>query len=235
MVADPARFRNPFGALAGLIHTHRGAEPRGDGAVKNNDTSRRNFLRASGGALGAAWLGVQWSGLAVAAGHAHEAAAGTINHEFKVLTPEQARDVEAIASQIVPSGATPGAREAGVVYFIDHVNAGIYARNCPEFLAGLTAFQQEFATGHPGPGQFADLDAAAQLAYLKSVEKTPFFGAMRFLTVAGLLALPSYGGNEDKLGWKMVGFVDRHVWSPPFGYYDQDYPGFVPYPKGARS
>jgi hypothetical protein len=24
--------------------------------------------------------------------------------------------------------------------------------------------------------------------------------------------------------------VDRHVWAPPFGYYDQDYPGFTPYP-----
>jgi gluconate 2-dehydrogenase gamma chain len=203
--------------------------------LNNNDTSRRDFLRASGAALGAAWLGIQWSDLAAAAEHAHEAAAGTIDHEFKVLTPAQARDVEAIASQIVPSGSTPGAREAGVVYFVDHVNAGIFARNAPEFLAGLAAFQQEFARSHAGAGQFADLDAPAQLAHLKSVETTPFFGTMRFLTVAGVLALPSYGGNENKLGWTMVGFVDRHVWSPPFGHYDQEYPGFVPYPKAAES
>ena len=201
----------------------------------NNDTSRRDFLRASGGVIGAAWLGVQWTDLAAAAEHAHEAAAGQVDHEFKVLTPAQARDVEAIASQVVPGGNTPGAREAGAVYFIDHVNAGIFARNAPEFLAGLAAFQQQFAGSHPGSGQFADLDAPAQLAYLKTVEKTPFFETMRFLTVAGLLALPSYGGNENKLGWKMVGFVDRHVWSPPFGYYDKDYPGFEPYPKAARS
>ncbi len=199
--------------------------------VSNNDTSRRDFLRATGGAIGAAWLGVQWTDIAAAAEHAHEAATGSIDHEFKVLTPAQARDVEAIASQIVPSGNTPGAREAGAVYFIDHVNAGIYAQNAPEFLGGLDAFQREFAKSHAGAGQFADLDAAAQLAYLKTVEKTPFFETMRFLTVAGMLALPSYGGNENKLGWKMVGFVDRHVWSPPFGYYDKDYPGFEPYPQ----
>ncbi len=199
--------------------------------VNNHDTSRRDFLRATGGVIGAAWIGVQWTDIAAAAEHAHEAATGSIDHEFKVLTPAQARDVEAIASQIVPSGDTPGAREAGAVYFIDHVNAGIYAQNAPEFLAGLASFQQEFAASHPSSGQFADLDAPAQLAYLKTVEKTSFFGTMRFLTVAGMLALPSYGGNENKLGWKMVGFVDRHVWSPPFGYYDKDYPGFVPYPK----
>ena len=54
---------------------------------------------------------------------------------------------------------------------------------------------------------------------------------MRFLTVLGLLALPSYGGNAGKVGWKLVGFVDQHVWEPPFGYYDKDYPGFAPYPK----
>jgi gluconate 2-dehydrogenase gamma chain len=203
--------------------------------VSNNDTSRRDFLRATGGVIGAAWLGVQWTDVAAAAAHAHEAATGSIDHQFKVLDAAQARDVEAIASQIVPSGTTPGAREAGSVYFIDHVNAGIFARNAPEFLAGLDAFQGEFAKRHASAGQFADLDPAAQLAYLKTVETTPFFQTMRFLTVAGLLALPSYGGNENKLGWKTVGFVDRHVWSPPFGYYDKDYPGFEPYPKAARS
>ena len=62
------------------------------------------------------------------------------------------------------------------------------------------------------------------------MEHTPFFGEMRFLTVLGLLANPSYGGNAGKAGWNLVGFVDRHVWESPYGYYDEDYPGFVPYP-----
>ena len=30
-----------------------------------------------------------------------------------------AAEIEAIAARIIPSDATPGAREAGVVYFID--------------------------------------------------------------------------------------------------------------------
>ena len=46
----------------------------------------------------------------------------------------------------------------------------------------------------------------------------------------GLLALPQYGGNHDFAGWKLIGVVDNHYWEPPFGYYDQDYAGFVPYP-----
>ena len=138
-----------------------------------------------------------------------------------VLTPAQARDVEAIASQIVPSGATPGAREAGVVYFIDHIHHGIWASGAKEFLDGLTEFQAACAKHHPGAAQFADLAADDQLAYLKQIERTPFFGQMRFLTVLGLLALPSYGGNANKVGWQLVGFIDQHVWEPPFGHYDK--------------
>jgi hypothetical protein len=49
--------------------------------------------------------------------------------------------------------------------------------------------------------------------------------------VLGLLALPSYGGNAGKAGWKLVGFDDRHVWEPPFGHYDRDYAGFEHYAR----
>ena len=55
------------------------------------------------------------------------------------------------------------------------------------------------------------------------------------LTLAGLLALPSYGGNENKAGWKLVGFVDQHAWQPPFGHYDVGYPGFSIDPTEAHS
>jgi len=199
------------------------------------DTSRRRFLQAAGGTLGAAWIALHWPQVVEAAAHAHEAATGSVDHAFKLLTPPQARDVEAIASQIVPSGATPGAREAGVVYFIDHVHGGVFARNATSFVGGLAAFQDEFAKSHPGAGLFADVDASTQISHLKAVDTTPFFGRMRFLTVLGLLSLPSYGGNENKAGWKVVGFVDRHVWEPPFGHYDAGYPGFEPYAKERQS
>jgi len=203
--------------------------------LNEHDATRRRFLQASGGALGAGWLALHWPQLAAAAEHAHAAAAGEAPREFKLLTPAEARDVEAIAAQIVPSGATPGAREAGVVYFVDHIHAGLYAAQADAFRDGLAAFQQGVAEAHADAGSFADLPGPTQLAYLKSIERTPFFDRMRFLTVLGLLALPSYGGNRDKSGWKMVGFVDQHAWEPPFGHYDADYPGFKPYAKERQS
>lgn len=197
-------------------------------------SSHRLFLRASGGTLGTAWLATHWPQIAAAAEHAHAAAAMPSARAFKVLSARQARDVESIAAQIVPGGDTPGAREAGVVYFVDQILAGLFAARADEFHAGLAEFQADFTARHPGSGQFADLSAPEQLSHLKSVESTPFFAAMRFLTVMGLLSLPSYGGNANKLGWKLVGFVDQHAWVPPFGHYDREYAGFEPYAREPR-
>ena len=75
----------------------------------------------------------------MAAEHAHAAATGDAPREFKLLTHAEARDVEAIAAQIVPGGATPGAREAGVVYFVDHIHAGLYADQADAFRADVLA------------------------------------------------------------------------------------------------
>jgi hypothetical protein len=59
------------------------------------------------------------------------------------------------------------------------------------------------------------------------VDHTPFFDSMRFLTVLGMFSTPAYGGNRNGAGWKLLGFEDQHIFQPPFGYYDRDYPGFV--------
>ena len=37
-----------------------------------------------------------------------------------------------------------------------------------------------------------------------------------------MLANPEYGGNSDKIGWKLIGFDDRFSWGAPFGWYDRD-------------
>ena len=200
--------------------------------MESRGGSRRQFLQATGGSLGMAWLATSWPGIAAAAEHAHEAMAADSadRSKFLLLTAAQARDVDAIAAQIVPGGATPGARDAGVVYFIDQVHAGVWKNQAAGFLERLDAFRASSTRHYGGATQFADLTADDQLSFLEHMQHTPFFGEMRFLTVLGLLALPSYGGNAGKSGWHLVGFVDRHVWDPPFGAYDKDYPGFEPYP-----
>ena len=47
-----------------------------------------------------------------------------------------------------------------------------------------------------------------------------FFELLRTHTLYGFVGNPSYGGNRDRVGWKLIGFEDRMAYQPPFGYYD---------------
>jgi hypothetical protein len=82
----------------------------------------------------------------------------------------------------------------------------------------------------PGARKFATTGMAEQGAFITTIETSPFFQTTRQLTAVGLVASPRYGGNFNKVGWQILGFNDQHVFTPPFGYYDRDYAGFVPYP-----
>jgi hypothetical protein len=200
-------------------------------------TSRRKFLVSSAAGVSGAWLTANWPGVAAAADHAaHMAtAAVTAPTKFVFLTAEEAADIDAIAAQIIPSGATPGARDAHAVYFIDQAFATFNADLAPSFRQGLAAFQRAFREARPSSGSFASASAADQLAYLKTVDTTPFFEAVRQLTVLGTLSASRYGGNFEGKGWQMMHFEDQHIFVPPFGYYDRDYSGFVPYAKEGAS
>jgi len=181
------------------------------------DRGRRDFLRKTGAMAGGAWLAENLPALARAAEAAQEAraAGGTFRH----LTAEEGADLEAIAARIVPTDDRPGATEAGAVWFMDEVLGGMFAAFAPDVRNGLAAFNEDVQkkTGKP---RFAGLDEAAQDELLRAHEQGEWFATVRFLTMAGLLAAPSYGGNRDLVGWKLIGFEHRHVWSPPFGYYD---------------
>ena len=100
----------------------------------------------------------------------------------------------------------------------------------PSFRKGLGEFTSAYAARSGAGTSFATAPDAQQIAWLKEVEETPFFAAVRRLTILGLIALPKYGGNHDYLGWQLIGVENNHYWEPPFGYYDRDYAGFEPYP-----
>ena len=188
--------------------------------------SRRRFLADAGSTLGTVLAAAQWPAIAVAHQHAATQAANPGDAALHVLSKDEARDVDAIAAQIVPTDDTPGAREAGALYFIDRSLATWAAGIAGPFHAGLREFRTGFSAAHPSQ-VFGAADAAMQFAYLTEVDGTEFFRMMRQLTLLGMFALPSYGGNKDGAGWKLLGFEDTHAFAPPFGYYDRDYPGFV--------
>ena len=179
--------------------------------------SRRGFLKAATSAGGAAWLAAHWPAALAAAQAAAEARdAGAA---FELLSAEEAADFAAIAAQIIPSDTLPGATEAGVVHFIDSALRGFMAGAADDLRKGLRALNKKAATTQPG-ARFAALPPEAQATLLKAEESSAFFGTVRFMTIAGMFAMPSYGGNRDHAGWKMLGFEHQMAWAAPFGYYD---------------
>jgi hypothetical protein len=176
--------------------------------------TRRGFLLG----LGGVWLSVSLRDIAAAAEHA------VTSGGFEFFRPAEAADVEAITAQILPSGAKPGAREARAAHFIDHALATFFAGRAPAFRLGLADFQHEFSAAHPAIGSFAAAAPSEQMVFLTSLEHSEFFAALRVLTIVGTLSSPAYGGNYGGAGWKMLGFDEQHVFSPPFGYYDRGYP-----------
>jgi hypothetical protein len=163
----------------------------------DDNSSRRAFLRILSTAIGSTWL-----------------------------TDAEAADVAAITAQIIPTDGTPGAREAGIPEFIDRALATFFERLAPTFRSQLAAFRVACHARHPTAPSFAALSAEQQIEFLLSVERTPFFNSIRLLTLIGMFAMPEYGGNRDGIGWMLLGFEDRHMFTPPFGAYDRDYAGF---------
>ena len=188
---------------------------------------RRSLLQAIAGIVATAVTPLTWPDIAQAMDAAGDAEQGRGDATLSFLTAAEAADIEAVAAQIVPTDDSPGAREAGVVYFIDRALATFYSRLGSDYRAQLAAFQAAFRQRHPAAGSFASLTSVQQVEYLEGIDQTPFFATTRLFTLLGMFSRPEYGGNRNGVGWKLIGFEDRHVFRPPFGYYDRDYPGFV--------
>ncbi len=143
---------------------------------------------------------------------------------FEHLDQAEAREFEAIAARILPTTDTPGAREAGVIWFIDRSFGSLFESQLGFARQGLVTFQAPIARRYPGAGAFSDLDPSDQDTYLAGQENTGFFQLLRVMTLAGFLGMTAYGGNRDHVGWQLLGIADGpHGWQPPFGYYDAGY------------
>jgi gluconate 2-dehydrogenase gamma chain len=168
------------------------------------------------------WLALTPFSAAVLAAqqHAHDVMRAAKPATFSVLNEAEAREIEALAAQIIPSDSTPGAREAGVIYFIDRALATFDADKRALYTDGISQAQDKRRELFPASQSIAALKADEQIRLLHAIESTEFFDRIRTHTIMGFFGDPSYGGNRDQAGWKLIAFEDTHHFEPPFGYYD---------------
>jgi gluconate 2-dehydrogenase gamma chain len=181
--------------------------------------SRRSFLVGSALGLSAGWVASNWAGILDAKDYAADAAAAE-TRKFAFFTDEQAADIDAIASRIIPTDESPGAHEAGCVYFIDCALTTFMRDSQTLYSDGLKELKAKTKESFPGAVAFAALSSPQQIQLLTAIEGTPFFTSVRVLTITGMFASPAHGGNRDQVGWKLLGFDDTLNFEPPFGFYD---------------
>lgn len=190
--------------------------------MQNTDhVSRRNFLHLAGALSTASYLRLTGAALATLTQAACSAEQKV--DAFLILGADEARDFTAIAARIIPTTATPGATEAGVIHFFDNAFADHMSNDLGAARKGLTEFNAALAkSGYAG--RFDELAEEAQDDFLRTQESGDFFGLIREMTIFGFFAMSSYGGNQDHVGWELIGFEGHHgAWSYPFGYYDAEY------------
>ena len=177
--------------------------------------TRREMLRQLGGAIGLA------AGLPLAArAQARTQGLSAVADALVSLTAAEAKTLRAIISRIIPSDENgPGALEARADRFIDRALAGALKNQKSAYSAGLAAVDG-YSQSLKGR-QFAELEVNDQDAILTDMQSNratgfdggsgPFFNLVRTHTIQGTFSDPFYGGNENFVGWDLIGYPGARV------------------------
>ena len=182
---------------------------------------RREFVESMAAGFAGALAATSWSQLSAAAAFAANVP-DTAPYEF--LTADQAKLFDVFTAHLIPTDDTPGAREAKVVRFADHLLAKLFPEFRKDFTDALAAFAEFASHYRPDGATFLELSSREQIDVIREFERLKpdvFFFPLRAFAMAGMFCHPTHGGNVGKVGWKLIGFEDQYSWAPPFGYYDR--------------
>ena len=183
----------------------------------NNDClTRRQMLQRLGGIIGlAAVLPLPARSLARAQGLTAVANAPVS------LTSAEAETLRAIIARIIPADENgPGALEARADRYIDRALAGALKNQRSTYAAGLAAIDA-YAQSAKG-SVFSKLSTADQDLILTEIQSDratgfaaggsgQFFNLVRTHTIQGTFSDPFYGGNENFIGWDLIGYPGARV------------------------
>ena len=199
--------------------------------MSEHDASRREFLRrAAVGAGAVAGAGVVPEALSQSHEQdkkskpdtsvpPHTQANGEGLGAF--LNRDDAATVAAFTERLMPGApGKPGARDTGVLNYIDLALSGAYADLQYFYRGGLASLDAYCRKTYREP--FRRLSAAQQDEVITALEQgkasefswpsaVAFFNTVRTHTMEGMFADPIYGGNKDFAGWRLIGFPGAQV------------------------
>ncbi len=134
---------------------------------------------------------------------------------YSGFTAQEASAIDAICEQLIPADDYPGAREAGVIHYIDKLLYQRFPQHKQTYrqgLAGVEACSQALYGN-----SFAELTGAQQIAMLELMERgelparywpqttqKAFFELILAHTMQGFYGSPRHGGNKDYVSYRMM-------------------------------
>ena len=127
------------------------------------------------------------------------------NRPWRFFTEEEARTVDAICEQIIPADRDAGARQAGVVRYIDIQLTRPFKRYQRVYRQGIAGV--DAASRAKFSKRFVELSADQQVEVLNDAEENlkEFFELILAHTRQGFYGDPRHGGNRNMVSWKMIG------------------------------
>jgi len=165
-----------------------------------NQLNRRNFIKSAGLAFGSVLLFPSCL---------------KNNHIYRFFTPDEALCVISLCEQIIPKDQSPGATDAGVIYYIDRQLSGVFHYDQETYRMGIKNLQDYSARNHGKT--FESLISAEQIKLMKMMESnqigekdwtsgkaSDFFNLIRSHTMQGFYGSPIHGGNKDFMSFEML-------------------------------
>jgi gluconate 2-dehydrogenase gamma chain len=135
--------------------------------------------------------------------------------KWRFFTDAEAKVIDAVAEQIIPSDDWPGGREAGVTNFIDKQLVGPYKRFQHAYRKGIAAIQETCEARFQK--KFEDLAWDDQTVFLLTLEAgnmkdsiweggfdQEFFNMIRNHSMQAYYGSSRHGGNKNYVSFKML-------------------------------
>jgi gluconate 2-dehydrogenase gamma chain len=133
---------------------------------------------------------------AVAAISGGAAGCGGSGRTLRFFSEQECRTMEALLDWIIPADDSPGAREAGVIHYIDRQLMREFREHRKTYREGLAAVNRLGGS-------------------LTDVQRDPatrtFFELVVTHAMQGFYSDPRHGGNRDFVSWRMLGLPPVQV------------------------
>ena len=165
-----------------------------------NQLNRRNFIKSAGLAFGGVLL---------------LPSCLKQNNIYRFFTPEEAKCIIALSEQIIPKDESPGATDAGVIFYIDRQLSTVFEYDQETYRNGIKNLQAYCKVKYSKT--FELLTPGDQITVLKSLEANElnknewskgnpadFFNLVLSNTMQGFYGSPIHGGNKDYMSFEML-------------------------------